>query len=175
METKVSGEAFNQIQMDEEERKRKIAEQELSNGCWASSSRVSIYEDGEEKRKRKSEELRILGNESFRSKDFSTAKEYYTSAISHYDQNPILFNNRAQASLRLKDYGDVIKDTLHSVELNPNIIKTYVILARGLKGQKEFNKAIEVLFTLQNSQKDLTDLELKVVHDLVSEMNAEMI
>ncbi|CAB4056712.1 unnamed protein product [Lepeophtheirus salmonis] len=137
METKVSGEAFNQIQMDEEERKRKIAEQELSNGCWASSSRVSIYEDGEEKRKRKSEELRILGNE-------------------------------AQASLRLKDYGDVIKDALHSVELNPNIIKTYVILARGLKGQKEFNKAIEVLFTLQNSQKDLTDLELKVVHDLVT-------
>ncbi|CAB4063540.1 unnamed protein product [Lepeophtheirus salmonis] len=173
-DNEVSRKASNQIEKYVEERKRKRDEKELIDGCWTTSSRVVINEDGEEKRKKLSEEFRKLGNESFRSQDFVTAKEYYSSAILQYDQNPILFNNRAQTSLRLEDYGEVIKDTFHSIKLNPNIVKTYVILAKGLKGERAYNKALEVLLTLQKDINNLTDVEKKVVQDLENEIKEEM-
>ena len=59
-------------------------------GCKTVSSRTVINnkEVEEEARKRKSEEMKELGNNSFRTGKFKQAEEYYTSALLQYDQVP---------------------------------------------------------------------------------------
>ena len=61
-------------------------------GCKTVSSRtvINTKEVEEEARKKKSEEMKELGNNSFRSGEFQRAEEYYTSALLQYDQVPSL-------------------------------------------------------------------------------------
>ena len=54
-----------------------------------------------EKRQEKSEKLRNDGNKSFQNGDFSCAEDLYTSAILEWDGDHQLFNNRAQARIKL--------------------------------------------------------------------------
>ena len=61
-------------------------------GCKTVSSRTVINnkEVEEEARKKRSEEMKELGNNSFRTGKFQEAEEYYTSALLQYDQVPSL-------------------------------------------------------------------------------------
>ena len=61
---------------------------QLTAGCKTVTSRTVINnkEAEEERRKRKSEEIKELGNTAFRRGDFKQAEEYYTSALLEFDQ-----------------------------------------------------------------------------------------
>ena len=47
---------------------------------------INTKEVEEEARKKKSDEMKELGNNSFRTGKFKEAEEYYTSALLQYDQ-----------------------------------------------------------------------------------------
>ena len=87
-----SGEAAEKIEEFVGEQAREDAlwrERSLfTAGCKTVSSRTVINnkEVEEEARKKRSEEMKELGNNSFRTGKFQEAEEYYTSALLQYDQ-----------------------------------------------------------------------------------------
>ena len=89
-----SGEAAQKIEEFVGEQAREDAlwrERSLfTAGCKTVSSRTVINkkEVEEEARRKKSEEMKELGNNSFRAGKFQQAEEYYTSALLQYDQVP---------------------------------------------------------------------------------------
>ncbi len=60
---------------------------------------INTKESEEERRRSKSEELKSAGNQAFQNGDYQLAEEYFTSAILQWDQNYVLFNNRALARI----------------------------------------------------------------------------
>ena len=67
-----------------------------------SRSVINTQESAAEKRRKESEELRRAGNAAFQNGAYQRAEECYTSAILQWDQNHVLFNNRALARISLK-------------------------------------------------------------------------
>ena len=57
-------------------------------GCKTVTNRTSINtkEVTEEKRRKNSEDIKMMGNEAFRSGNFKQAEEYYTSALLQWDK-----------------------------------------------------------------------------------------
>jgi stress-induced-phosphoprotein 1 len=74
------------------------------------------------------EELKKKGNEEFKNKNFESAIEYYTQAMSIEPQNHILFSNRAQAFLKLQRFEDALVDIQKTIEINPTFIKVLLII-----------------------------------------------
>ncbi len=72
--------------------------------CKTVKSRTVINkkELDEEKRKKRADQLKCLGNECFKKKEFKKAVEYYTSGILENNQCPYLFSNRAQGRIQIK-------------------------------------------------------------------------
>ncbi|QQP40604.1 Uncharacterized protein FKW44_014710 [Caligus rogercresseyi] len=94
--------------------------------------------------------------------------------ILQLDSNHVLFNNRAQAHLRLENYGKALEDAVASIKLNPSVVKTCVIMARALRGQKAYYKALEVLQTLQREAGGLNEAEREVIRNLEEDIRNEI-
>lgn len=61
--------------------------------------------------------LKEKGNAAFRDGDFLKAEDLYTAAIQRYSRNPLIFNNRANARLKLQRWDGAVNDCLKSIEL----------------------------------------------------------
>ena len=59
-----------------------------------------MQEVTEEKRQKNSEEIKMMGNEAFRSGDFKQAEEYYTSALMQWDKVCIFSENFSELFLQ---------------------------------------------------------------------------
>lgn len=66
------------------------------------------------------DELKEKGNGAFRNGDFTTAEDFYTQAIQKYSRNFLIFNNRANARLRLQKWEGAVNDCLKSIEITGN-------------------------------------------------------
>ena len=115
---------------------------------------VNNRETDLERRQRTGNELKDLGNKHFKAGEWAKAKEMYTSSICEYDQNPVVFTNRAQAEVRLGEFFAAQKDCEAAIKLKPDYTKAYVHLAKALKGLKEDKQAIEVLNIAESISQD---------------------
>eukprot|EP00397_Hematodinium_sp_SG-2012_P057728 GEMP01072425.1.p1 GENE.GEMP01072425.1~~GEMP01072425.1.p1 ORF type:complete len:182 (+),score=26.47 GEMP01072425.1:63-608(+) len=73
------------------------------------------------------DELKYLGNESYKEGDFEGAIEYYTTAIEQAGSKDrcVLFSNRSAAYARLDKYEKSLEDASRSLAIDPKFMKGY--------------------------------------------------
>jgi len=74
------------------------------------------------------EQLKEQGNAHFKKGEYEDAIKFYSQAIQHNANNPLLYTNRANARLKLKLWQDVIDDCLRSIELMQENMKAFYFL-----------------------------------------------
>jgi stress-induced-phosphoprotein 1 len=92
----------------EAERKKKEEEDKVNS--------MSEEERLELANKKRAEELKNIGNEHYKKKDFDKAMEFYNEAIQIYPKELTLYLNRAGVYHEKKEYNKVIEDCSHVVE-----------------------------------------------------------
>ena len=80
------------------------------------------------------EELKNQGNEAFAKKDFDSAMNLYSQAISLEPDNHVLYSNRAAAYLGQEKYNEAIEDANVAIRLQPSFTKGYFRKATALQG-----------------------------------------
>jgi hypothetical protein len=106
-------------------------------------------------------------------KYYKDAAEYYTKAIDQKLQdavkNSILYSNRAQANLLLKNYGKTVEDSKKAIELNPKNIKAYYRAAKAYSALGKHTDAMEIceLGLKEEPNNKPIQEELKTAKDLL--------
>jgi STIP1 family protein 1 len=77
------------------------------------------------------EQLKEKGNLHFKQGEYEDAISLYSQAISKNPSNPLLYTNRANARLKVKQWEEVISDCLHSIELLQENMKAFYFLAQA--------------------------------------------
>jgi serine/threonine-protein phosphatase 5 len=67
--------------------------------------------------------LKTQGNKAFSSHDWPAAIDFYTQAIEKDDTEPSFWCNRAQANIKVENYGYTVADCTKAIELDKNYIK----------------------------------------------------
>ena len=159
----------------------------FTGGCKTIEDRtvINTREAEEEMRRLKSEEIKEMGNKSFRSGHYNQAEEYYTSALMQYDkvlniifgwdnqtefQNHILFTNRAQTRLKQLKYQDAVDDCKEAIKLKQDNLKTIIIITKALRGMRDYQKALDMLDIAEK----IPDVNINIVNDNRREIIAEM-
>ena len=112
----------------------------------------------------------LKGNDAFKSGDWKTAKELYTSAIMQYDRNHVLFTNRAQAEIHLKEYFEASRDCEAAIKLNPDSIKAHIHLAKALNGLQEKAAAIKILELAETISNEHTNIIIQYKEEIMREI-----
>jgi tetratricopeptide (TPR) repeat protein len=93
-----------------------------------------------------SEEWKIKGDDSYRSKDYQKAVDSYSQAINNQiDKNASYYLNRAASYLMLGNYQEVLKDCDMAISIEPNNPKPYFRKATALKSIGRFEDARKAL------------------------------
>uniref|UniRef100_A0A060SZJ0 Serine/threonine-protein phosphatase n=1 Tax=Blastobotrys adeninivorans TaxID=409370 RepID=A0A060SZJ0_BLAAD len=95
-------------------------------------------------------ELKQEGNKAFVEKRYTHALECYTKAIEKDDTQAVLYANRAQALIRLEEFGNAIADATKAIELDANYAKAY------------YRRAVAKMAIMKH-QEALADFKLVVV------------
>jgi tetratricopeptide (TPR) repeat protein len=119
-------------------------------------------------------ELKDRGNDLFRNKQYSLAKEAYTAALLIPSTNVTLlstvFTNRAACSLKLQEYQSCIDDCTRALELDSSSVKALYRRALSLYELKDFSSSSQDLRKLLQIDKSNSEgIELmKKVRDCIS-------
>jgi tetratricopeptide (TPR) repeat protein len=158
-------------------KQRKIDEEKLQKEGWVDGCKTVKEnkncvnkETIKEKRQRLSNEFKTSGNECFRNEEWGRAVEYYTSAILQWDDNPVLFTNRAQAHIKVENFDSAVEDCKQAIKLKPDSVKAQIHLSRALKGRGEFQAAIDVLEIAE----DISSEHTKIIRGYKQEVIADM-
>ncbi|KAG6608061.1 Small glutamine-rich tetratricopeptide repeat-containing protein beta, partial [Cucurbita argyrosperma subsp. sororia] len=89
------------------------------------------------------ESLKSLGNRAMQSKLYSDAIELYSCAIALCENNAIYYCNRAAAYTQIQKYSEATRDSLKSIEIDPNYSKAYSRLGLALYDQGSYRDAID--------------------------------
>ena len=81
------------------------------------------------------------GNNKFKAKEYNLAIEYYTKAISATPSNAVLYNNRAIAKIKNKDFIGAEIDCDKCIELDSSLVKAWFRRGLARKSLKKYNKA----------------------------------
>ncbi len=87
-------------------------------------------------------ELKEKGNEEFKNENYEKAIDFYTQAIQIVKDNPILYTNRAQVYIKLKNYHDAISDCDWALRAKENWLKAFIHKGRALTFLKKFDEAL---------------------------------
>jgi len=88
------------------------------------------------------DQLKEKGNVHFRREEYEDAIKLYSQAIQQNPSNPLLYTNRANARLKLKQWQGVMDDCLKSLELMNENMKGFYFLGQA---QLELNHPNEAL------------------------------
>ncbi|XP_076800099.1 uncharacterized protein LOC143445110 isoform X2 [Clavelina lepadiformis] len=88
--------------------------------------------------------LRIAGNQQFQQKEFDLALNTYSQAIDNARYSAVLYCNRCQTALKLKQFRFAISDGYRAIALNPWWGKAYYRHAEALRGDNQIDVAIDV-------------------------------
>jgi len=69
--------------------------------------------------------LKEQGNAALMAGHYTEAVHHYSTALSHLPDNAIILSNRAQAYIKLENYGVAIQDATHAIESDPAYPKGY--------------------------------------------------
>ncbi|RHZ29804.1 hypothetical protein DYB31_002668 [Aphanomyces astaci] len=130
----------------------------LPDTTGALAATVFISTEMSSTTKTKAEAKKNEGNEFFKKGKFAEAIEKYSDAITLDPTNHVYYSNRSAAFLGQLHYQDAADDGEKCVTLNPQFVKGYHRYALGLKGIKQYAKALEVLKAGQKVDFDNKDL-----------------
>jgi len=90
----------------------------------------------------RAQQFKSEGNEHFKAKQYSSAIESYSNAITATPDNAVLYSNRAMARLKLREYELAESDCNQCLEIDEAMIKA--LFRRGLarKGLRKYNRAL---------------------------------
>lgn len=91
--------------------------------------------------------LKEEGNKHFQNGDFKSAEVLYGRAIQQDSLNPKLFTNRAMTRLRLQAWNPCIDDCIRSIDLLPQNMKAFYILAQAQLALHHPNEALTSALT----------------------------
>eukprot|EP01029_Cantina_marsupialis_P020959 TRINITY_DN4965_c0_g1_i1.p1 TRINITY_DN4965_c0_g1~~TRINITY_DN4965_c0_g1_i1.p1 ORF type:complete len:599 (-),score=206.89 TRINITY_DN4965_c0_g1_i1:265-2061(-) len=119
---------------------------------------------------------KVKGNESFRSKDYNEAVQYYSKSLQLCENN-VVYANRAMTRLRLKQYSKAEEDATRSIEIDNTFMKAWFRrgLARQSRGKYleavgDFEKALQLVPENKEAQK-----ALRVATDKFKEVEGETV
>ncbi|KAK3169377.1 hypothetical protein OEA41_008760 [Lepraria neglecta] len=112
--------------------------------------------------KEESVELKAQGNKYFAGHEWLNAIDYYTKAIDLYDQDPLYYCNRAQANIKLEQYGYAIADAKKAIELDPKCVKAYYRRACANTAILQSREALKDFKTVVRLEPKNQDAKLKL-------------
>ena len=86
-----------------------------------------------------------------------------------FDGNHVLFTNRAQAEIHLREYFEATKDCEAALKLKPDSIKAHIHLAKALDGLKEKKAAIQILELAENISNEHTNIIKQYKEEIMKE------
>ncbi|CAF9904850.1 hypothetical protein IMSHALPRED_000191 [Imshaugia aleurites] len=107
--------------------------------------------------KEESAVLKATGNKYFASHEWLNAIDAYTKAIETYDQDPSYYCNRAQANIKLEQYGYAIADAAKAIELDSGYAKAYyrrAVANTAILNSRAAVKDFKAVVRLEPSNKD---------------------
>jgi small glutamine-rich tetratricopeptide repeat-containing protein alpha len=150
--------------------KDKFYEKYKTDNANTNTNTTTIGSD--EDNKKKSEELKVQGNEKFKLKDFDGAIKCYSEAIQLYP-NSIYYHNRGIAYSKVNQHQDAINDYKKCILLDPKYIKAYDRLGLAYLQLNQvsdaidtFNKGLEVDPTNQELQTHLSEATQQAEDDM---------
>merc|ERR1712223_19652 len=170
---KAAQEEIDNYLLQKEQRKQQdLIKKNLAEECQTTTEKTIINSKDsiKEKCKKLSEEYKIKGNEAFKQGNYKQAKELYTSAILEYDGNHVIFTNRAQAEIQLKQYFEASKDCEAAIKLNPDSIKAHIHLAKALNGLSEKAAAIRILELAEDISNEHTNIITQYKEEIMKDM-----
>ena len=87
-----------------------------------------------------------------------------------FDQNYLLFTNRAQTRLQLNKFQDAVNDCKEAIKLKQDNLKTIIIITKALRGMKDYQKALDMLEIAEK----IPEVNMKIVEANRREIIAEM-
>ncbi|KAK0512776.1 hypothetical protein JMJ35_004793 [Cladonia borealis] len=113
--------------------------------------------------------LKARGNKCFANHEWLDAIDYYTKAVDLYDQDPSFYCNRAQANIKLEQYGYAIADATKAIELDPKYTKAYYrravangAILQSRQALKDFKAAVRLEPQNQDAKLKLAECEKMV-------------
>jgi stress-induced-phosphoprotein 1 len=92
-------------------------------------------------------ELKAKGNAAFAAKDYTTAIDHYTEAISaakgEEDAVHVLYSNRSACYSGLKQWNKALEDAESTIKSNPSFAKGYGRKGGALHGARQLEEAIQ--------------------------------
>lgn len=139
-----------------------------------------------EEDKAEAAKLKAKANEAFKSHEFPTAAELYTSAIVKNPLDSTLWCNRAYARMKLEEFGYATADATQAIKLDPKYAKAYYRRASCNMQTLKYSAAISdfkkvlaiepknetVRTQMQSAQKLVRKIEFEKAIEVEEEMNA---
>jgi len=99
-------------------------------------------EEEDEEEEMTPDDMKDLGNQRYKTKDYRGAIEAYSSAIEADPSTPAYYTNRASAYMMVNDFKSAVTDCSKAIELDPTLAKAYVRKAKALLAQGNASEAI---------------------------------
>lgn len=89
-------------------------------------------------------ELKAQGNAAFAQKDYATAIQHYTSAISVSDSSSVhvLYSNRSACNAGLRQWDKALEDAEATIKADPSFVKGYLRKGAALHGAELYDESI---------------------------------
>uniref|UniRef100_A0A669PZT0 Uncharacterized protein n=1 Tax=Phasianus colchicus TaxID=9054 RepID=A0A669PZT0_PHACC len=103
--------------------------------------------DAKERAKRRKRNERLAnalkekGNDAFRKGDYNTAAQRYTDGLQILKDVPELYTNRAQAYLKMHEYGKAIGDCEWALKCSAKCIKAYFLMGKAHLALKHYDES----------------------------------
>ncbi|NXP23076.1 TTC12 protein, partial [Scytalopus superciliaris] len=113
--------------------------------------------------------LKEKGNDAFRRGDFARAIQSYTEGLEKLRDKQELYTNRAQAYLKIQEYGKAIGDCEWALKCNDKCIKAYFLMGKAhlaLQHYTESRQCYEKILQIDPQKESL-------FKDCVNEVNLE--
>lgn len=95
------------------------------------------------------DEYKKAGNLAFAGEEYKRAAKIYRDAISQYGDHPVIYSNRAQCFLHLKDWTRAYRDATAGLQCNPSSkIMVKLLFRKGLAA-KELGRELESIRCFQ--------------------------
>ncbi|OXB59020.1 hypothetical protein ASZ78_007648 [Callipepla squamata] len=85
--------------------------------------------------------LKEKGNDAFRKGDYDTAAQRYTEGLQKLKDKPELYTNRAQAYLKMHEYGKAIGDCEWALKCNAKCIKAYFLMGKAHLALQQYDES----------------------------------
>ncbi|XP_013184300.2 tetratricopeptide repeat protein 1 [Amyelois transitella] len=129
-------EQFSDVPLDEDldkdftERDKTESDTDSIDEESLKDAELDLTDDQKQERKLIAEELKVVGNEAFRVKDYERSVEKYTEGLRicplQFTQlRAFLYCNRSAARMSLQKYTKAVKDCTKAIELDDKYLKAY--------------------------------------------------